>query len=216
MEYELLTAFEAVQKIEKASKSKFGKYIYYERLFEEIIGATLTWPYGAKGLVDQRNWNIEKLKGEGCISGFRKPKAYFDIFITSHSNLAMDWYPVKDRLINADFRTTDWKRWDNKWPIGGGNYNLPFNRVFMIRKFRSMHSRVNYMQLPSDTDEQLIRTIFALIDHVYRYLREFIDVIELTQFKMNYDEKKDKQGRINRIFTGFSIQPIEEIKERKI
>jgi hypothetical protein len=205
MKYKLVKAVEEVLKIENSRKSKFKRFGYEWELLQEILSAVLAWPFGAKELVDQRNWNIERLKDDRYIGGFRKPKAYFDVFITLKGNLAMDWYQVENRLINPDFGETDWKRWDYNWPIGGGNYNLPFNRVLMIRKFDTIDDRINDMGIFSDADAQLILTIYRLIDHIYHYLKEFIDVIELSKLNLLYDEKKNEKGGIDRIFTGFSI-----------
>jgi hypothetical protein len=216
MLFYLLEAYQEIIKKNGTAKSIYDIDGYQARLMREIFSVVTDWPFGAQELVDARNWNIENLKDERYLGGLRRPGAYFDIFITSKGNLALDWYPTKDRLINPDMRMTDWVRWDYQWPIGGGNYNLPFNRVFMIRDFEIFNYWVNHEKSIERIDEYLAKAVESLIDHIYSYLRDFVDVIELTRLYLKHKEEKQAQRRGREIaFAGFEIGNVEEVEKER-
>ena len=116
------------------------------KIIREIADEFNSWEYGVLELIDLRNWNLNNLvlekpdryvRGEMHYeSNIRNPKAYFELFITSKGNLALDWYPYNPNFPGLAKEKWDWTHWDNKWPVGGTH--LPFNRVFMIRGFEML------------------------------------------------------------------------------
>ena len=67
-------------------------------------------------------------------SNIRNPKAYFELFITSKGNLALDWYPYNPNLPGLAKEKWDWTHWDNKWPVGG-NLKLFYEYQSSTTKF---------------------------------------------------------------------------------
>ena len=213
MDYYLFEAYRELLKIEGPNWSLYDSGGVQSKIFTEVAGAMADWPFGVEELVDQDNWNLDNLYEEDGTTS-RRPRAYFDISITSRGNLALDWYPTKPFLGNPNIKESDWTRWNSIWAPGG---HLPFNRVFMIRGFNRLlfrFDRENYDKI----DEYLFKAIDRLIDNIYTFLNYFVEVEEITKLYLEYQEMDGHQiRRLKGKFVGAEIRKVVEVeKERAV
>ena len=173
-----------------------GEYPESDIVFE-LSNESTTWWSNTTELIDVRNWNLNSLALEKpklysrynmpYKVNFRKPKAYFELFLTSQDNLVLDWYPYDP---NSPRRSTisDWSHWDNAWQDGG---YLPFNRVLMLRKVG--HIVIGYKRKRYDKiDQAILRWIKHLIDEIYSYLERFIEIVKITDLYLEYKEDRPR------------------------
>lgn len=184
------------------------------KIIREIGSAFGSWEYGILELIDIRNYNLDNLEieepdryvrgGMYYESSIRKPKAYFELFITLKGNLALDWYPYNPNFTGLAKEKWDWTHWDNKWPIGGPY--MPFNRVLMIRDFDSlMRGRKNKPY--NLIDQYILEAVKELTKKIYSFLDRFVDIEKVTELYLEYE------GRIyGSKLIGCSIRNVKEVE----
>jgi hypothetical protein len=124
------------ERLNSRRRGFYHKYDIYEDdkpfgiVFRDILYELLHWPFHAAEILYINNWRLVRLLNDDGL--LRKPKVYLSLDVTSKDNLALDWYPAIPRPLSLE--NTDWVRWDNEWPIGGGP-NLPFNRILFLHMF---------------------------------------------------------------------------------
>lgn len=208
MEFFLFEAYHELVKARGSNWSIYDDQGYHSGILAEIASAMTSWAFGVKELVDTRNWNLDNLQQE-YHADLRNPVAYFDLFITSKGNLALNWYPTKPFQTNPPLEKTDWRYWDSTWPQ---QRDLPFNRVFMIRGFGRLFYRLegeSYEKI----DECLFRATEHLINDIYAYLSYFVEVEEITRLYLTYEERKRRSGRgMEHKLVGAEIRNVEEVE----
>ena len=207
----MFEAYRELLKIEGPNWSLYDGGGFHSETFTEIVNAVTGWPFGVEELVDQYNWNFANLEEQDGMNS-RRPRAYFDLFITPRGNLALDWYPTKPFQRNPNLKETDWTRWDSVWPQG--DY-LPFNRVFMIRGFNRLLFRFDGKTYDK-IDEYLFEAIDRLITTIYTFLSYFIEAEEVTKLYLEYQDVEEHQiRRIKRKFIGAEIRMVEEVERER-
>lgn len=183
-------------------------------IIEEIAGAFDSWEYDILELIDIRNYNLDNLEieepdryvrgGMYYESSIRKPKAYFELFITSKGNLALDWYPYNPNFPGLAQEKWDWAHWDNKWPIGGPY--MPFNRVLMIRSFKSLMR--GWKNKTFDVlDQYILEAVKKLTNKIYSFLDRFVDIEKVTDLFPEYEG-----GIYGSKLIGCSLRNVKEVE----
>ena len=184
-------------------------------IVRELSHESTTWGFNTTELIDVRNWNLNSLDLENpklyirynmpYEVNFRKPKAYFELFLTSQDNLVLDWYPYDPKSPRRS-TVSDWSHWDNRWQDGG---YLPFNRILMLRKVE--HILIGYKGKRYDKiDQFILRWIKHLIDEIYSYLERFIEIVKITDLYLEY---KEDQPRILDKIVGCEIKNVKKAEK---
>jgi hypothetical protein len=191
MNYSIYKIYEELNK--KGMKVKTIRYGDYPRdkIIREVSRKFDSWEYNIDELIDTIGWNFENLtldqpqhfatSGMYYKSTTRKPKAYFQLFITSKGNLALDWYPYNPEF-SKPLEKTDWIHWDNSWPR---NSSLPFNRIFMVRGFDILLYRSTKKPY-SKLDMYIIEAVKELTGKIYTFLNRFVEIEKITGLYLKY------------------------------
>ena len=201
MDDNLYRIYEELMKKGMTFESIYNLQYPKSEIIDELSHESRSWWFNVDELIDVRNWNLNNLtleKPDTYVRGniyyksyIRKPKAYFELSITTKNNLVLDWYPYNPTSTIRSLERTDWIHWDNQWPQSG--HHLPFNRVLMIRdlgRINKGYKRKKYDKI----DRFMIKWVKGIINDIYTFLDRFIEIEKITDLYLQYKDghRRDK------------------------